>query len=136
MVFVEPKKQMQLAKSLLTLLETNPPIIKMEVNPLEFLEVEDVKEVRRANLALSEGKPFCVLLDTSKGYFNVSPEANKLMADKEFSKDRLAAAFVVRSLASRLAGNFFLRLKPGSPTRLFTNEAEALRWLRKFAQAK
>jgi hypothetical protein len=127
-------KQIKLARSLHTLLEKHPPIIRMEVPEHEYLDVADIEAVREANLTLSEGKPFCVLLDTSHGYFNVSPKANKLLASKKYSEKRMAAALVVKSLASRLAGNFFLRLKPGSPTRLFLTEREAVNWLRTFAK--
>lgn len=132
MEFVKEKKAIRLKKCQLTLIETEPPIIKMEVEIQEFLEADDIREVRKANLELSEGKSFCVLLDASKGYFNVSPEANKLLVSKEYTQTRKAAAFLVRSLATRLAGNFFMRLKPGSQTRLFANEEDALHWLKKF----
>lgn len=135
MEFVRVKNKIQLKKSLHTLIETNPPIIKMEVNESDFLEMEDVKAIREVNLEFSEGKPFCVLLNTDKGYFNVSPEANKLLASKEFAEKRMAAAFVVNSLATKLAGNFFIKLsKRSSPTRMFTKEEEAIKWLKSFVK--
>lgn len=133
MEFVRVGNKIQLKKSSHTLVETSPPIIKMEVNESDFLEVEDVEAVRKVNLEFSQGKPFCILLNTEKGYFNVSPEANKLLTSKEFAEKRMAAAFIVNSLAARLAGNFFIRLsKRSSPTRMFTNEKDALNWLRSF----
>ena len=135
MEFVRIKNKIQLKKSLHTLVETNPPIIKMEVNELSYLEVEDIAAVREVNLEFSEGKPFCVLLNTEKGYFNVSPEANKLLTSEEFSEKRMAAAFIVNSLATKLAGNFFIKLsKRKSPTKMFTNEGEAVKWLKGFAK--
>lgn len=130
------RRQIRLAKSLHTLIESDPPIIRMEVETMEMLEVADVAPIRNANLALSGGKPFCVLLDTSKGYFNVTPEANRLLASKEYAGTRIATALVVKSLATRLAGNFFMRLRPGSPTRLFHYESDALAWLKTFASKK
>jgi len=116
-------------------MESNPIIIKMEANENEFLEAEDVKLIRAANLELSENKSFCVLLDTGKGYFNVSPEGNKLLASKEYSQMRLATAIIAKSFATKLAGNFFIRFnKPSTPTRLFTDETAAVNWLKGFAK--
>lgn len=127
------EKHIQLKKSLHTLIEINPPIIKMEADEHEFLEVEDIERIREINLKLSEGKPFCILLDTSKGYFNTSPEANKLLASKEFAEKRMASAFIAKSLATKLASNFFIKFnKPLTPTRVFSSEKEALKWLKTF----
>ncbi len=135
MEFTRVENTIILKKTVHHLVETDPPIIKMEVNEHEFLDVEDVLAIREVNLEFSEGKPFCVLLDTSKGYFNVSPEANKLLTSKEYSEKRMAAAFVVSSLASRLAGNFFIRMGGRyHHTRLFSEEAEALKWLKTFGK--
>jgi len=126
-------KYIQLKKSLHTLIEINPPIIKMEVGENEFLEVEDIKAVRKANLELSDGKPFCVLLDTGKGYFNTSPDAFKLLASEEYTEKRMGTAIIAKSLATKIAGNFFIRFnKPPTPTRLFSSEKEAMKWLRTF----
>lgn len=103
----------------------------MEAHAGEYLEVEDVKQIREINLKLSEGKRFCVLLDTSNGYFNVTPEGNKLLASKEYAELRMATAIVARSLATRIAGNFFIRFnQPPTPTRLFASEEEAVKWLK------
>jgi hypothetical protein len=129
------KKQIKLERSAHTLIETNPPIIKIEVGENEFIEVAEVEKIHQANLELSNSRPFCVLLDTSKGHFNVSPAANKLLASAEYGNTRMAAAIIVKTLATKLAGNFFITFnKPSTPTRLFTNEEDALEWLRKFGK--
>lgn len=126
-------KQIQLKKALLTLIEVNPSIIKMEVKESEFLEVDDVRAIREANLKLSHDKPFCVLLDTSKGYFNVSPAANKLLASKEYAEKRMATALIAKSLATRITSNFFIRFnKPPTPTCIFSSVEEAFVWLKTF----
>jgi len=128
-------KQIKLTKSLQTLIETDPPIIKMEAAENEFFELEDIKEIHEANLKLSNGKPFCVLLDTSKGHFSVSPKANELLASTEYAKTRRATAMVVNSLATKMAAYFFIRFnKPPTPTRVFTQAEEALKWLKTFAE--
>jgi hypothetical protein len=127
-------KSIQLAKSRHTIIDTDPLIIKLEVNPDEFLEVEDVHEWRRVHMELSGGRPFCILLDTTKGYFNMSPEGNLLLTSKSFTEHRIATALVVRSLASRLTGNFFLRLGgKRNISRMFGTEEDAIKWLKSLA---
>jgi hypothetical protein len=110
-----------------------PGIIKLLIPENAILDLEDVEEIRRGNLKLSEGESFCVLLDTRPGYFTTSPDAMKLLASEEYQKTRKASAIIVHSLAARIVGNFFKSLhRNGSPTRLFNKEKEALLWLRKF----
>jgi hypothetical protein len=122
-----------LAKSTHTLLETDPVIIKMEVEEGIFYELQDVEQAHQAHLQLSEGKSFCVLLDTQKGYFNVQIEAFRKIASPEYAKHLKASAFVVTSMPARLAGNFFIRfVKPTSPTKIFSTQGEAMTWLRTF----
>jgi len=124
-------RSIELSKSRHTLIE--PGIILMLVKEGEFFEEEDAEKSHQAHLELSDGQPFCILLDTMNGFFNVSPEAKKRIASKEYAQHLKASAFVVTSLPARLTGNFFIRfLKPASPTHLFGKQSEALEWLRKF----
>jgi hypothetical protein len=47
-----------------------------------------------------------------------------------------AVALLVGSPASRMTANFFIGLnKPNVPTQMFTNEDDAIRWLRRYAVA-
>lgn len=106
-----------------------PQIFK--VKPYEGIELneEDVREMRKVYLKFSENKPFAILLDA---FFDFTPteEARKLLASKEYTAMRIAAAFVTNSLANKLFGNFFIRFnKPATPTRMFTDEVEAFNWL-------
>ena len=130
----EIQKSIRLSKSVHTVIETDPLIIKLEVEPGEFLDVEDVHDWRKANLELSEGKPFYVLLDTSQGYFSMTPEGNLLLTSPAFTEHRLASALVVKSLAARLTGNFFIKLGGRrNVSRMFNSEEEAIKWLKALA---
>lgn len=62
-------------------------------------------------------------------------EGRKVYAVSDYLlKNRIADAFLVRSLSMRLIANFFIRVtKPKIPTRLFTSEVEAFKWLDGFA---
>src|SRR5579872_3711469 len=126
---VSVKKYIRTNKALHTIIEEDPLIIKIESNPGDYVEVEDVHAIRDANNELSEGKPFYVLLDTSKGFSSSSPDANKLMASKDFAGNRRAIAIIAKSLATKIVSNFFIRFnKPHTPTRVFTSDAEAIDW--------
>jgi hypothetical protein len=110
-----------------------PGIIKVVVIEDSTLEMEDIVLMRKINLELSHGMPFSILLDASKGYFSTSKEGNHLLASDEYVRSRKATAIVVKSLAARLAGNFFKKLnEPSCPTRLFNSEEDAIIWLRAF----
>ena len=127
------EKQIKLKKTTHTLVE--PHIVRLQVKESEFIEVEDVKDMHKAHLELVDETYFCVLLDTSMGYFNTSKDARDLIASKEYAKVMRATALVVNTLATQLAGNFFIKLsKPNAPTRLFTDESEAISWLRGFSK--
>lgn len=60
-------------------------------------------------------------------------EARRFFAGPECAKAESAAALVIGSPITKAIGNFFLGLnKPIIPTRLFTNEADAIVWLKTF----
>ena len=72
------------------------------------IEAEDAKEMGAIFRRLANGQKFAVLLDATN-IFTISAEANALIASKEYTKDRIAAAFIVNSLANRIVGNFFIK---------------------------
>ena len=112
----------------------NPPIFRLTVFEGVDLESEDIVGMASAFRELAKGQKFAVLLDATK-LFTVSSEAKALIASKEFSFDRLAAAFVTRSLANRLIGNFFIKFnKPPTPTKLFSEEEPAIEWLKELVE--
>ena len=63
---------------------------------------------------------------------SVSRKAREIYRDKRYNH-ALAVAILVGSPLSRMIGNIFLGLsRLDAPTRLFTSEGDALRWLRRF----
>jgi len=128
---VSVRKQIRLKKSTHTLIEENPLIIKIESSAGEFNEVSDTVAMRDANVELSSGGPYYILLDTTSGYAASTPEANKLLASKEFSGNRQAIAIIAKSLASKIVSNFFIQFnKPHTPTKVFLSEASAIDWIK------
>lgn len=109
-----------------------------KLRPFEGVEidVEDVKEMRIVYLKFSKNEPFAILLDASEPS-TLTHEARVLLASKEYAEKRIAAAFVTKSTASKLIGNFFIQFhKPFSPTKLFNDEASAFEWLKEQIQKK
>lgn len=112
----------------------NPCIIKVESRAGDHVDEKDVEGMRIANIELSDGQPYYVLLDTTQGYAHATTEANKFMASKEYAGNRKAVAIIARSLATKIVSNFFISVnKPFTPTRVFTNETDAVEWLKKMA---
>ena len=83
---------------------------------------------------LCAGIPRPFILDTRKTFAAVSPENRKFMGhDQNALKWRKADALLIDSLATRLLGNFYMKLDtPEHPVKLFTNEKDAIEWLSKF----
>ena len=93
------------------------------------MELEDVIQVRSTFLNYSKGKKFMVLFDANN-FFSISPEARELIASEEYTRDRVATAFVTDQLSGRLLCNFFIKYnRPATPTKVFTDESSAYSWL-------
>ena len=68
-------------------------------------------------------------------FFSTTNEFRKLLASKEFTDYRMAVAFVTKNMAIKILGHFFINVnKPATPTKMFTNEADAFKWLQAFTE--
>ena len=107
-------------------------IVKCCIHDDSFLELDDAKENLSVIKKFGNGKPIPVLVDIreSKGG---SKESRAYFASEEAGKIQSACALLVSSPLSRLIGNFFIGLnKTKFPTKLFSNEEEAITWLKTF----
>ena len=67
---------------------------------------------------------------------SISREARVYYANERTASIQRATALLINSPVSRVIANFFMGLnRPLSPTRMFTDEAEAIRWLQTFSDA-
>lgn len=74
-----------------------------------------------------------MLVDTTLGFSNVSPEARKILAGKENNIPKVAEAMVIKSLPNRLLFRFYQkRDNPDNPVKAFSNRDDALDWLKAF----
>jgi hypothetical protein len=93
----------------------------------------DVKEIQDmiayAKEVMGEKRHYCVV-DFGSNVMSTT-EARAVYAASEYIlQNRIADAFLVKSLAVRLVANFFIQVtKPKVKTRLFTDESLALQWL-------
>lgn len=83
---------------------------------------------------LAAGRRLPIIVDL-RNIRSTDREARRLYSSEEFAACVCAAALLVDSALSRVIGNFYLGLnKAVYPTRLFSNEPEALAWLGQFKQ--
>lgn len=91
---------------------------------------DDAREQFEHQRTMLVGHPLPFLMDIRKAR-GISRDARSMFASAEAAQLFAATALLVGSPLSRALGNFFLGLnKPQMPTRLFTDEVEALAWLR------
>jgi hypothetical protein len=98
---------------------------------LEF----NVDSLKRFNIVIGkmlnhQPAPLLVTLDE----YTIPPvETREFWAKKESCPYASADAYVTTNISHKFIGNFYLKFnKPGRPTKLFSNEADAVEWLKTF----
>jgi hypothetical protein len=103
-------------------------VTRVIILPDREIDAEDIRDVWRAQETLCGSRPRYSYVDIRDAKSS-TPEARSLLRDSP--PNRRALAVVVGSSMSRLLGSFFIGLaRPSYPTRLFTDEAKAMAWLR------
>lgn len=75
----------------------------------------------------------CLLITDIKLIKNITKEARDFLASKEGCEGISALAILINSPIGSMIGNFWMRInKPLVPTRIFTNEEEAKKWLKQY----
>jgi hypothetical protein len=111
---------------------SNNVYIKINVVGNVEISVEDVKSIASACQKIGGGKAYPLLIKVGK-YTLPSAEARKFIAQADSNPYAKAEAYVISDLPQRIVGNFFLKFdKPARPTKIFTNEEEAMEWLKQF----
>jgi len=100
------------------------------------ITLDVAKNIVRNRLNFTENKSYPVLLN-DKGLVSVDKSAREYFASEEGIKGVTAAALVANTVFNTFLGNFFIKvtvIKPPVPTRLFTNEVKAIKWLEQFKE--
>jgi hypothetical protein len=107
-------------------------IIELHSNENHVYSIDDVKENVEAFGKLSDFKKVPVLI-IGGSFSTLAPETRKFMASEESLVYSKAEAFLLRSLAQKILINFYIKFdKPLVPTKVFTKEEEAIKWLKGF----
>lgn len=95
-----------------------------------LMNLEDAKENIEAVAQLAQGEKVLVIVDirNSKG---ATKEGRRYFASERAAEVQKGCALIIDSPLSKLIGNFFIGMnKPAFPTKLFTNQEQALIWLK------
>ncbi len=107
-------------------------ILQITMKPNVKLNLADGEAMVKLFGELGNKKKFLLLFiagnDTS-----VATEARYYASTPEANVYTIASAFVVKNIAQKLLGNAYVTFnKPVTPTRIFTDEDEAVKWLKAF----
>lgn len=102
--------------------------IKVEM----FFELQHSKNILKARSELAGEKTYPIMY-TANSFVIPNTAVKEYVASENRSRLVAADAFVVNSLAQRIAANFYkILFKPTRPTAYFTKESEAIEWLKKY----
>ena len=94
--------------------------------------LEKAKEYYAVSNDLLNNQKSLVLVDASEDY-QITEEAKAYIQTEEAMKNRIAVAFVTKSIANQLMFNLYLKFyKPLVPMKMFSNKTVALNWLKSF----
>jgi len=97
----------------------------------ENLAKENIDAQERIRDSINKEKTRVIIDMTA--VFEISKEARDYFANERTASIQRATALLIGSAVSRIIGNFFLGLnKPITPTRLFTDPQDAIKWLHTF----
>lgn len=104
-------------------------ILRCRVRPTDQHTLEDAVENIRAVAGLLGGACVPVLLD-ARATRGVSRQAREYYTGPESTRLIRCMAMLIGSPLGRVIGNFLIQVnRPSYPLRLFSDEAEALRWI-------
>ena len=98
--------------------------------------LQDAKELIEIGTELTKGLRVGALVNAQANYTDTN-EARAYFAEHTANQQFIAVAMVVKELPQRLIGNYYIQTnKPNTPTKLFDEEEEAMKWLREMLSAK
>ena len=105
-------------------------IVYMKFTPTQSHGIKEAKLVVEKHNALSGGKKTAVLADLRDVTTGANRAARKYYVGPESAEFKLGMAMLVVSPFQRMLGNIFIYLgNPPYPTRLFSSEPDAIKWL-------
>ena len=106
-------------------------IIETVIKDNEFIDPEDVVEIKSFNKKLMKDKKFALLINVGKGN-TISKDAWNVSINKKYDDQTIAKAIVVKNPVHFLLGEMYLGLnKTFVKTKFFNKKKSALKWLDK-----
>lgn len=106
-------------------------ILRTKIFEGSVIGLKDVQEYYSFTEKLTGGEKALVLLD-GRSAFTITDEARAYAAEQA-NRTRAATALIVNSAAIKIIYNLYIQIdKPQTPTRMFTDEASAIAWLKIF----
>jgi hypothetical protein len=98
---------------------------------IDIFEAKQSVEIK-SKIAGTKSYPFFIDISQVNG---VTKEAREYLAGGKSIDNISAAALLASSVLSKMIGTFFLTFNnPGIPVKLFTDENDALKWLKKYVE--
>jgi hypothetical protein len=95
------------------------------------VELEDAIEIDKAFIKITNNTKFSVIVDARDKFSSITNDARNFFAnDPEIIPIREKIAIVVNNMPTKILANFFMRFnRPQTPTKVFNNLEEAVKWL-------
>ncbi len=107
-------------------------VMEVHVFPNTDVDEKDVQNLVETSLQMTENQKVPVLIFIGE-FSSFSKKAREFTANPEKERATLAIAYVTNNMAHKLIINFLLKVnKPKKPISMFTNERDALSWLKSF----
>lgn len=104
-------------------------IARTKVKQNSEVVLEDAMENSKVVNSFYVDEKFPLLID-ARGIKSITRDARTFFTTNGRETNTMAFAILIDSSVSRVVGNFFLGInKPAVPTKLFSNEKDAVKWL-------
>jgi len=106
-------------------------IVHIRFKPTARHGIDEARIVVDTHNALAKGTACPVLADIQDAMTGADRAVREHYISEESARYKTGMAMVVRSPIQRMMGNIFFKLsRPPYPTRLFSQQSEAIEWLR------
>jgi hypothetical protein len=110
-------------------IESENDLVIMELTH-HLNDIHLVKKILKLRLEVTREEPYLFVINAKK-VKSFSKEARDFLASEPAAERVLAAAIIIDSMVTATLANFFLRVsKPMVTTKLFTDEEDAIKWLK------
>lgn len=97
-----------------------------------FVDLEIAEQAITYRLEATNFIPYPMVIDI-KSIKNITKPSRDFLASEKGSEGIIAAAILIDSSLGRILGNFFIQInKPLKPTKIFTDEIKAKKWLTQY----